>query len=62
VFWFADLDKVLNGAAELLNKQDLCTREKPGRSAFYELTECECRPRCIKMKKVPRLIMKVFGT
>ena len=36
-FKYSDLDKVMKGAAELLNKQNLCTREKPARSVFYEM-------------------------
>jgi len=52
----------MEGAAELLNKQDLCTREKPQRAAFYEKTDCTCRPRCLNIKKMPQLIFQVFST
>lgn len=31
VLWYADLDEVMSSAAELLNKQALCPREKPAR-------------------------------
>ena len=62
-FKYSDLDKVIKGAAELLNKQDLCTREKPARSVFYEMSKCDCcRPRVMNMKKIPSLILKVFST
>ena len=51
----------MKGAAELLNKQNLCTREKPARSVFYEMCQSG-GPRVINIKKIPSLMLKVFST
>lgn len=52
---YKDLDVVLKYAAELLYKQDLCTREKPGKHVFYELAtkKCSCNQCVLSIKKVP---------
>ena len=52
----------MEGAAELLNKQDLCTRDKPHITAFYEKSDCKSRPGYLYIKKMPQLIFQVFST
>ena len=61
MFQYADLEKLMEGAAELLNKQDLCTREKPQKTAFFEKTD-KSSPRSLNIKKMPQLIFQVFST
>ena len=62
VFCYKDIDVLMKGAAELLNKQDLCTREKPARAAFLKMSKTKGRPKYINIKKMPALILKVFAT
>ena len=65
IIHYADLNDVVNYTAELLNKQDLCTREKPAKQEFLKMCvrKCSgCNQRVLSLKKMPTLLWNVFNT
>lgn len=65
VIHYSDLNAVVDFTAELLNKQDLCTREKPARQEFLKMCSRKTtgsNQRVLSIKKMPQLLWNVFNT
>ena len=59
---YCDLNDVVNFTAELLNKQDLCTREKPAKQEFLKMCTTRNGQKVLSLKKMPTLLWNVFNT
>ena len=60
-----DLAQIVKWTAELLNKQDLCTREKPAEKLFQKRSARACKitgENIMSIKKMPELLWDVFNT